>query len=70
MHGTQAYIRPDGATIASTGAISTDDALQNGISIDELGGNQSGSAWTATNSGGAGYTGNACAGLDIGARSE
>ena len=60
-HGTQAYIRADGPTIASSYVDLTDGNLQNGISVDEKGGNRSGvGAWTGTNSGGATYSGSSC----------
>jgi hypothetical protein len=60
-HGTLAYIRTDGVTIASSFTDLTDNSLQNGISLDENGGNRSGvGAWTATSSNGAGYSGNSC----------
>jgi hypothetical protein len=60
-HGTQTYIRSDGVPIASSFSDLTDNSLQNPISLDENGGNRSGAgAWTATNSGGAGYSGSSC----------
>ena len=66
-HGTTAYLRPDNVLIALSYGDLTDNSIQSGINIDELGGNRNGAgAWTATNSGGGGYAGSSCADWTVG----
>jgi len=61
VHGTQPYVLGDCTTIAASWSDLTDGNLQNGISVDQLGGNQGGSAWTGTNSTNASFGGASCA---------
>lgn len=59
-HGTMPYVLGDGRAIASNWGDLTDGSLINGIDLDELGLRRADSAWTATNSIGASYTGQSC----------
>ena len=49
MHGTQAYVRPDGVRIASDyDHLTSGSALEMPIAIDEGGRTQGGTVWSAT----------------------
>jgi hypothetical protein len=68
VHGTLAYVRADGATVASSWDDLTDGNVQSGISNDENGNVRNGAgAWTGTTSGGANYAGGDCAAWTAGA---
>jgi hypothetical protein len=68
VHGTQSYVRADGATIALGFSDLTDGSLMNGISVDDKGGshNNGERAWTGTSTNGAGYSGNSCTDWTLG----
>jgi hypothetical protein len=59
-HGTMRYILGDGTPVASSWLDLTDGILTNGIDVDEQDMLRSGTAWTATSSINATYTGQSC----------